>query len=296
VPGWSEDHSKFAKLIVVCCLSTYEHFFWASCYTVVSRWVLLAYPKIFCACCHIHLYCACTVIDWSIDLRLGWDLMVPMRLGLNWQALCAAYRFMGALLLYQSSRWLPRLILLMSSGSMKEPSYACLSEAKVSHSHRMWAEVSSSALHLLHNGLSDSPISWRCLLRVLCSVRRPVTATDCALLKDRNLNLAPRQGPKINSRACLCVSPSPCHHIQSWLTNQCLTLRISCLETPKAVSGLTNIRTEPSLASLSVTSLPHTPACAVMSCAYCYHVHILMLRCWQKREDTLCAVARMTAD
>jgi len=36
----------------------------------------------------------------------------------------------------------PRLILLMSSGSIKkEPRYAYLSEVKVSHSQRMWAEV-----------------------------------------------------------------------------------------------------------------------------------------------------------
>jgi len=83
----------------------------------------------------------------------------------------------------------PRLILLMSSGSKKEPRYACLSEAKASHSQRMWAEVSSSAAHLLHGGLSDSPSRWSCFLRVLCPVRRPVTALDCVLLKDRNLAL-----------------------------------------------------------------------------------------------------------
>jgi len=65
----------------------------------------------------------------------------------------------------------PRLILLMSSGSKKkEPRYTYLTEAKVSHSQRMWAEVSSSAPHLLHNGLSDSLLRWRCLLRVLCPV------------------------------------------------------------------------------------------------------------------------------
>jgi hypothetical protein len=92
----------------------------------------------------------------------------------------------------------PRLILLlMSSGSKKEPRYACLSEAKTSHSQRMWAEVSFVAPHLLRSGLSDSPSRWRCLLRVLCPVRRPVTALDCVLLKDKNLALAPRQGPKI---------------------------------------------------------------------------------------------------
>ena len=100
-----------------------------------------------------------------------------------------------ALLKFQMA---PKLILLMSSGSKKkEPRYACLSEAKASHSQRMWAEVSSSAPHLLHSGLSDSPIRWRCLLRVLCPVRRPVTALDCILLKDRNLTLTPKQGPKM---------------------------------------------------------------------------------------------------
>jgi len=53
----------------------------------------------------------------------------------------------------------PTLILLMSSGSKKkEHRYTCLSEAKALHSQRMWAEVSSSAPHLLHSGLSDNPI------------------------------------------------------------------------------------------------------------------------------------------
>jgi hypothetical protein len=99
---------------------------------------------------------------------------------------------------------------LTSSGSKKkEPRYTCLSEAKTSHSQRMWTEVSSSAPHLLYNGLSDSPVRWRCLLKVLCPVRRPVTALDCFLLKGRNLVLAPRQGPEINSRAYLPVLSRP---------------------------------------------------------------------------------------
>jgi len=46
-------------------------------------------------------------------------------------------------------------------------------------------------------------------LRVLCPVRRPVTALDCVLLKDRNLALAPRQDPEISSRDCVWVSPRP---------------------------------------------------------------------------------------
>jgi hypothetical protein len=53
----------------------------------------------------------------------------------------------------------PNLMLLISSGYKKEPRYTCLNEAKVSHLQRIWAEVSSSAPHLLHNGLSDSPIN-----------------------------------------------------------------------------------------------------------------------------------------
>jgi hypothetical protein len=129
------------------------------------------------------------------------------------------------------------------------------------HTHKeCGVEVSSSAPHLLHSGLSDSPIRWRCILRVLCPVRRPVTALDCILLKDRNLALAPRQGPEINFRACFWVLPTPCHHTQSWLTIQHLILlHISCLETPKAGSGPTNFRAELSFASLLAISLPHTP-------------------------------------
>jgi len=115
---------------------------------------------------------------------------------------------------------------------------------------RMWAEGSSSAPHLLHSGLSDSPIRWRCLLRVLCPVRRPVTGLDCVLLKDRNLALVHRQGPDISSRVCLWVSPRTCHHTQCWLaTQRLILLHISCLQTPKAGSSPTNFTAEPSLAS-----------------------------------------------
>ena len=150
---------------------------------------------------------------------------------------------------------------MSSVSKKKESTYACLSETKVSHSQRMWAEVYSSASHLLHSGLSRSPSWRRCLLRVLCPVRRPVTALDCVLLNDRNLALVPRQGLEINSPACLWVSPRPRHPIQCWLTSQCLILCISCLEVPKVGSGPTNFRTELSLASSLAISLPRTPAC-----------------------------------
>jgi hypothetical protein len=61
--------------------------------------------------------------------------------------------------------------------------------AKASHSHRRWVEVSSSAPHLLHTGLSINPIMLRCLLRVLRPVRRPVTTLDSILV------IASRLGP-----------------------------------------------------------------------------------------------------
>jgi hypothetical protein len=62
-----------------------------------------------------------------------------------------------------------------------------LNEAKASHSQRMWDELSFSAPHLLHKGLLLRPIKWRCLLRVLCPVIRPVTTLDHILLKDKSL-------------------------------------------------------------------------------------------------------------
>src|SRR5215469_1920634 len=67
----------------------------------------------------------------------------------------------------------------------------------------MWAEDSSSATHLLHSGLSTSPITWRCLRRVLCPVSNPVITLDCALVKDRSPTPGPRRGPEISSRACI---------------------------------------------------------------------------------------------
>jgi hypothetical protein len=75
----------------------------------------------------------------------------------------------------------------------------------------MWAEFSSSAPHLLPKGLMVSPIKWRCLLRVLCLVRRPITTYDCVLLKDYNLFFVFRLAPKISFRSCLRVQPRPRH-------------------------------------------------------------------------------------
>jgi len=84
----------------------------------------------------------------------------------------------------------------MSSGSKKEePSYVCLGEAKASHSHKMWNEVSSSVPQFLQVELLHITIIYRCLLKVLCPVSRPITTLDCVLLKDNNRDPVARSGP-----------------------------------------------------------------------------------------------------
>jgi len=93
----------------------------------------------------------------------------------------------------------PILSFLISSGpKKKEPRYECLSEAKASHTHRMWTEVSSSIPHFLQVGLLLNPITYRCLLKVLCPVSRPITTLDSVLLKDNNWAYVARLGPEIN--------------------------------------------------------------------------------------------------
>jgi hypothetical protein len=64
----------------------------------------------------------------------------------------------------------------------------------------MWTEVSSSVPHFLQVGLLFSPIIYRCLLKVVCPVSRPITTLDCVILKDNNRALVARSGPEINSR------------------------------------------------------------------------------------------------
>jgi len=94
---------------------------------------------------------------------------------------------------------------LKSSGSKKkEPRYVGLSEVKASHSHKMWTEFSSSVPHFLQMGILLSPIIYKCLLKVLFPVSRPITTLDCVLLTENNRVPVARLGPEINFRACLC--------------------------------------------------------------------------------------------
>jgi len=87
---------------------------------------------------------------------------------------------------------------IISSGSKKKvPRCARLSEAETSHSHKMWTEVSFSEPHFLQEGLLLNPITYRCLLRLLCPVRRPVTTLDCVVLKDNDWTFVAGLGPCI---------------------------------------------------------------------------------------------------
>ena len=78
----------------------------------------------------------------------------------------------------------PIFSFLISSESKKKEQLrcVCLSHEKASHSHTMRTEVSSSVPHFLQVGLFLSPITYKCLLRVLCPVRRPITTLECVLL------------------------------------------------------------------------------------------------------------------
>jgi hypothetical protein len=102
--------------------------------------------------------------------------------------------------------------LMFSRSKKKEPRYIYLSEARASHSHKMWTEVSSSVPHFLQVWLLLSPIKYRCLLKVLCPVSRPITTLDCVLLDDSNRAPVARLGPEIKSRAYLCVLHGPHHN------------------------------------------------------------------------------------
>jgi hypothetical protein len=126
-----------------------------------------------------------------------------MHLGLLTKpALCAPNIAHGSPVALLKRQMAPRFWFLIYSGSKKkEPRSACPIKAKASHWQRMWAEVSSSAPHFPHSGLSIDPVKWRHLHNVLYLVSSPVTTLDCSLLKDKNLTLVPRLGPDISSRA-----------------------------------------------------------------------------------------------
>jgi len=113
----------------------------------------------------------------------------------------------------------------------------------------------------LRVGLLLGPITYKCLLKVLCPVSRSITTADCVLLKDNNRALVARLGSEIKSQACLCVLQGLRHNTRRWFSIQYfIFLLVFCLETTNKGSGPTNLWTEPSLASISAISFPRTPA------------------------------------
>ena len=136
-----------------------------------------------------------------------------MHLALNLQGLCAPCQIKGALLLYWISRWTPSLYSSYPQAPRKRSPDAHVWVRPKHHIHK----DCDFPLSLHTSFTMDCPSRWRHLLRVLCPVRRPVTALDWVLLKDRNWALAPGQGPEINYWACLCVSPRP----RSWTLLTC---------------------------------------------------------------------------
>jgi len=133
-------------------------------------------------------------------------------------------------------------IFLISSGSKKnEPRCVCLSEAKASHSHRMWTEVSSSVAHFLQVELLLSPITSKCFLKVLFPLRRQITTLVCVLVQDNRVFVV-RLRPEIISQACLCVLQRPRHNTKCWFSiHRFKFLLVFCLQTPKKGPGPTNL-------------------------------------------------------
>jgi hypothetical protein len=80
-------------------------------------------------------------------------------------------------------------------------------------------------------GTVSSTIMWRCLLKVLCPVRRPITTLDCFLLKDNILVLVAIRGPELSSLSLSASKTLPqCHvlFIQPTLNFLLYTLPREC--------------------------------------------------------------------
>lgn len=112
----------------------------------------------------------------------------------------------------------------------------------------------SAALHT-HKTVSRD-IFWRCYFQL----KGPVTALDCILLKENNLVLAARVGPKISFLACLWVLVRSLHRVMYWSKSHPLILcLIFCLDSPMVGSGPTNWWAKPSLANALAIFFTLTP-------------------------------------
>ena len=142
-------------------------------------------------------------IWWAPDNASKWQMVFNSAFkGLMTGPLCPTSNHESPVTLLKFQR-APKPKLLITSGSKtKEPRYACLSEAKASHSHRMWAEVSSLTTHLLHIRLSISPSRWRCLLRGLCPAKKASYNPRLSPVKGQKFSLVTHLAAKVGTSKC----------------------------------------------------------------------------------------------
>jgi len=154
-----------------------------------------------------------------------------MHRGLFSQALLSLYSVVqinGALFLYLVSDDFQDFICNILRVQEHEAKWECLSEATASHSHKTSAAVSFSAAQLLPEELSIYRNTQRCSFRVLCPVRRPVTAMQFVLLKDSNPFLSVGLGPKIYFQSSLWIRVRTSHTAICWLSIQLFILYRAC--------------------------------------------------------------------
>ena len=169
----------------------------------------------------------------------------------------------------------------------------------------MWTEISSSVPHFLQIGLLLGSIKYKCLLKVLCPVSRPITTLDCVLLMDSNWAPVTRLGPEINSRACLCVLQGPRHNGRCCFSIQCFwqmlflhpVFHLSSYilpRDPKERLRSNKLLNRLSLASLWAISFPLSPAWpgTQYSPTAC-RVEISFSVCWHCRTNVDGAVAHL---
>jgi hypothetical protein len=109
------------------------------------------------------------LIDWLIALGFG-TVLAPMLQGLIDRPFVPHVKSWEPCYFTEVPDG-PKFMLSISSGSKKkEPRCTCLSEAKASHSQRMWAEVSSFT--------SKHWLSWKSHLRQSLSLRQETWARE----------------------------------------------------------------------------------------------------------------------
>jgi len=125
--------------------------------------------------------------------------------------------------------------------------------------HKTSTEVSSSIPHFLQIGLLRRPITYKCRLRVLCPVRKPITTLDCVLLNDNNRAPVAKLSPEINSPACLvCCRSTP--HYQMLAVHPAFYLSSNVLpwDPPrKTLIPLTSVQNRPLRSCQRFHFLPH---------------------------------------